>query len=125
MKTFRSLILAAAFIAAAFSQSSAFAEAIGGGSIRVTVSEPGVQIKIRYVTEQGVVEKSIAGTEVLHLSSFTIEDQGGQFPLLSPASNQFDLYKTETTDFIVTGGSDDLVRLDFEQEEIQEKLKLD
>jgi hypothetical protein len=125
MRTFRTLTIAAAFIAAVFTQGKAYAETIGGGSIRVTAAEPGAQIKIRYVTEQGTVEKSIAGTEVLHLSSFTIDDQGGPFPLLSPASNQFNLYKGETTDFIIMGGSNDLVRLSFEQAGIQEELQLD
>src|SRR4030095_1171613 len=68
---------------------------------------------------------SIAGTEVLHLSHFTIDDQGGQFPLLSPASNQFSLYKSGTTDFIIMGGDEDLVRLSFEQAGTQEELQLD
>src|SRR4029434_9932442 len=125
MKTFRTLTLAAALIAAAFTHATAFAEAIGGGSIRVTAAAPGTEIKIRYTTEDGIVEKSIAGTEVLHLSRFTVDDQGGQFPLLSPASNQFSLYKSGTTDFIIMGGDEDLVRLSFEQAGTQEKLQLD
>ena len=126
MKTLHHLIIAVAFCAVAlFTQQTAHAEAIGGGSIRITAAQPGTEIKIRYKTEQGTVEKSIAGTEVLRLSTFEIADQGGQFPLLNPTSNQFNLYKSGTTGFILTGGSDDYVRISFDQAATQEKLQLD
>jgi|GEM_PF-5479736 len=125
MKTFRSLTLAAALIAASFTHATAFAEAIGGGSIRVTAAEPGTEIQIRYQTEQGTVTKFIAGTEVLHLSTFEIVDNGGLFPLLNPTQNTFNLYKDGSTGFVINGGSDDLVRLSFEQAGTKEDLQLD
>jgi hypothetical protein len=125
MKMLRLLIVAAAFFAAVCSQQEAFADAIGGGSIRVTAAEAGAEIKIRYRTEQGTVEKTVADTEVLHLSTFEVVDEGGQFPVLNPTANQFILYKDETTGFILTGGSDVMVRLSFDEEGIQEELLLD
>ena len=116
MKTKSFLTLVAALFAVAFISTTAFAEAIGGGSIRVTLSpENAANLKIRYYTTQGNVEKLLPVEEVLHLSTTSMTNM-----------NEFSLVKEETTGFIINGNPNDtIVQLSFEKEGTHEFLQLD
>lgn len=128
MKTNRTIItlIATVFTAAIFN-TAARADDIGNGSIRVTLSaETAADLKVRYVTEGGTVEQSIAADEVLHLSSFSIEDNGDDFPALYPQANQFNVAKEGSTGYYFAGDNDDsMVRLSFEKAGLHEELLLD
>lgn len=117
------LASAASLFAALFISASAFAvEAIGGGSIRITLTpENAANLKVKIYSEGEETEHSIPSDEVLRLSTTNLVGVD------APKDNEFILEKyKEATGFVVMGDSDEtLVQLTSEKTGINMPLHLD
>lgn len=120
MKRQITTLLLTVFTALTFCAGANAADAIGSGSVRVTVSSEDA-IGLRYTTEDNQVQTEVKPSEVLHLSTFDINGQ-----ILLPSQNSFTMVKNGNNLVIGVLGEQDekLTRLNFDNEGLQEELLL-